>query len=434
MKLTDSILKKHYNKTHDKPFELSDRDSISVRVSAKGKISWQFRFRYNQKAERLTLGHYPYLTLSAVRKLAPELQGLLFEGKNPKTVWNNKKNNNKGVEIITLSSLVQNWFESTATGQFKDTTYNNYESTINKWVYNSPKDNSSLSILWVKKYLSMPFDEIRNAQWMDYFDWICKEGSPTTAGSVLKILKTVVKWGLKRERISNGNLLLFKVNDVGETPKVGERTPSPDEIALLWLEIERSKALPQTKICLQLIILFGGRNTAIRTAKWSDFDFENNIWTIPNPKRLKENKRTGTLEDDNALQRPERHPIPGKALELLDKLAQIYGREGYVFPGERTSGAISIHAIDRFCGRMSAKLFIEYGISKIKPHDFRRSIASILCEIDPKWLPVIDKILGHKIKGTNVHYNKADYIEQQHDAYDLYWSILNKSIERATKN
>jgi hypothetical protein len=52
---------------------------------------------------------------------------------------------------------------------------------------------------------------------------------------------------------------------------------------------------------------------------------------------------------------------------------------------------------------MSAKLFVEFGISKIKPHDFRRSIASILCEIDPKWLPVIDKILGHKIKGTNVH-------------------------------
>jgi hypothetical protein len=34
---SDPVLKKYHNKVHDKPFEVSDRDSISIGVSAKGK-------------------------------------------------------------------------------------------------------------------------------------------------------------------------------------------------------------------------------------------------------------------------------------------------------------------------------------------------------------------------------------------------------------
>ncbi|MBA6294413.1 Arm DNA-binding domain-containing protein [Colwellia sp. MB02u-9] len=68
MKLSHPILKKYHNKIHDKPFEVTDRDSISIRVSAKGKIAWQFRFSYNNKADRLTLGHYPNVSLRDARK------------------------------------------------------------------------------------------------------------------------------------------------------------------------------------------------------------------------------------------------------------------------------------------------------------------------------------------------------------------------------
>jgi hypothetical protein len=68
MKLSHPILKKYHNKIHDKPFEVTDRDSISIRVSAKGKITWQFRHRYNNKADCLRLGHYLNVSLSDVRK------------------------------------------------------------------------------------------------------------------------------------------------------------------------------------------------------------------------------------------------------------------------------------------------------------------------------------------------------------------------------
>jgi hypothetical protein len=50
MSLTNTELKKLNNKSYDKPFEVSDRGSISIRVSAKEKIAWQYRYKFNNKA------------------------------------------------------------------------------------------------------------------------------------------------------------------------------------------------------------------------------------------------------------------------------------------------------------------------------------------------------------------------------------------------
>ena len=428
MSLTDSKLKKLLNKSYDKPFEVTDRDSLSIRVSAKGKIAWQYRFRFDGKADRVTLGHYPVLSLSKAREKVPELRAWLVEGKNPKLELNAKKNDSTRKSQFTLTKLALLWLEKVAEVEHKGTTFDNYDTTIKKWICNVPK-RDKLKIQWVKKNLDIPFDDITNGQWMNYFDWICTEGSSITSGSTLTLLKTIVGWGVKREYITNKNLLLFKVKDVGKAPKVGERTPTLHEIARMWLEVDKSKSLPQTKACIKLIVLFGGRNTAIRTAKWEHLNFEKMIWTIPVPKGKKEERRRGTHEDDNALQRPEIHPIPLKVKELLDELGDIYGREGYIFKGDVRNQAITTHAINRFCARMSTKLFTKYGISKIIPHDFRRSIESILSEIDVKWLPICEKILGHKLKGTMAHYNKADYIAQQLEAYEFYWSLIKKNID-----
>ena len=432
MAVTSSQLNKLLNRKHDKPFELSDRDSLGVRVSAKGKIAWQYRFRTNGKSDRITLGYYPDLSIADARLKVPILRGWVYEGKNPKLEWRAVKNNSILSEQYTLVDLALRWLKEVSEVEHKATTYENYISTIGKWILNEP-NKDKLQVKWVKTKLDIPFDEITNGQWMDYFDWIKREGSPISSGNVFKLLKTIAKWGLKKELITKSNLLLFTVKDVGRTSKTGERTPSLYEIARMWQEIGKSRAFPQSKNCLKLIMLLGSRNTALRTAKWADFDFERNIWTIPVPKGKKEAPRRGAHVDDKIVQRPERHPIPKKAKELLEELAFIYGKKGFVFPGNVNNKPITTHAIDRYCSRLSAKLFTEYSISKIIPHDFRRSIESILSEINPEKIFVYEKILGHKLKGTMAHYNKADYIEQQLEAYELYWSLIQDEINKINK-
>ncbi len=419
------------NKTHDKPFVVTDRDSLSVRVSEKGKIAWQYRYRFNGKNDRVGLGRYPAISLSKARELVPELRQMLHEGKNPKIELKARKSKLMGRSETTLAVLCTSWLEKVSEKEHTEETYNNYDVTIRKWILNEPK-GKPLNDTWVRKNLNIPFDDITTHNWMAFFEWICHEQSRNTAGVVLKLLKTIITWGKKWDIISNTSLHLYKVKDVGDPPVIGERTPSLYEAAMMWLEIDKSKALPQTKICLKLIILLGARNSTVRNMKWEDLDLVNMIWSIPVPKGKKQASRRGAHEDDVSSQRPERHPIPSKAKELLEEISLIYGKTGYVFKGDSANNykEITTHALNRFCARMSAKLFTEHQISKIVPHDFRRMLQTTLCEIDSKWLVITECMLGHKLKGTMKHYNKADYINEQLEAYELFWSKLKVEIEK----
>ena len=424
-KLINPKTKKYY----DKPIELADRDSLGVRISLKGKVVWQYRYRFLGKAQRLSLGSYPRFDVDDARKKLPELKEWLEDGNDPKQMVAARKNTNLIKSQYTLIQLASDWLEALDKDDYKSTTIENYTSVIDKWIFNKPK-RQKLEIKWVIDNLNIPFDDIRGSLWMNYFEWICDEGSPIVAGSVLKLIKSMVKWGNRTERVSNLDILHYKVTDVGRASQPSERTPTAEEIAHMWLEIEKSKSLPQTKLCMKLIIIFGGRNTAVRTMKWEHLDFDKLIWTIPLPKRKKEHPRRGSFEGDVVTQRPEKHPIPEIAKTLLLGFMRIYGNKGYVFKGEVANKPITIHAVDRFCLRMSSKLFRDKQFSKIIPHDFRRSLNSILCEVDVKWDPICEKILGHKLRGTKAHYNKADYLSQQLEAYNLYWSLINQEIDK----
>ena len=84
MSLTELWLKANNGKAREKVEEVADRDSMSVRISPKGKIVFQLRYRFAGKADRLDLGTYPHLSLKDARIKAGEMRSLLDKGLNPK--------------------------------------------------------------------------------------------------------------------------------------------------------------------------------------------------------------------------------------------------------------------------------------------------------------------------------------------------------------
>jgi len=56
MALSDSKLKSLVNKKQSKRFDIADRDSLSVCVSEFGTITFQYRYRFHDKATRIVLG------------------------------------------------------------------------------------------------------------------------------------------------------------------------------------------------------------------------------------------------------------------------------------------------------------------------------------------------------------------------------------------
>lgn len=56
MPLSDKQLLSLHKKPQKKVIEVADRDSLSVRVSPKGKVVFQYRYRFKGNASRYDLG------------------------------------------------------------------------------------------------------------------------------------------------------------------------------------------------------------------------------------------------------------------------------------------------------------------------------------------------------------------------------------------
>lgn len=315
------------------------------------------------------------------------------------------RNNAKG--LPTMAEVAATWLDKKVP-DLKEKTQILYANQVSKWIVPILNDKNT------------PLDLMTIKDWITYFDEVKAQGSAKTAGTILVRIKSIIGWAEKRGEVKPFNpVLTLNVNDIGEQASVGQRVMRFDEIAKLWIQIESSKATPATKACLQLIYITGVRQSEVRLAKWEHFDFENGIWTVP-PENSKTNKAI-------------RRPISTKMKSILDTLAMVYGRKGYLIPGGNPHKPMTTHSINRYCCRMWDHLFAKYKMPKFLPHDARRSLSTLLSEngIAPH---VTEKMLGHTMRGVMAVYNKHDWIKEQAEGYELYCQLIEDAILESLNN
>ncbi len=86
MALTDAWLKANHGKSRSKTDQKSDINGLGVRVSPKGKITYQVRYRFNGKAERIDIGTYPAKSLREARGKADDIKTDIAKGHDPKVI------------------------------------------------------------------------------------------------------------------------------------------------------------------------------------------------------------------------------------------------------------------------------------------------------------------------------------------------------------
>ena len=110
MALSDAWLRANSGKARSAVEEVSDRDSLSVRVSPKGKVVFQLRYRYDGQLQRLDLGSYPALNLKAARAEVQRLKGQLEQGHDPRVVRALEKQ--AILQADSIESLFRQWYEA----------------------------------------------------------------------------------------------------------------------------------------------------------------------------------------------------------------------------------------------------------------------------------------------------------------------------------
>lgn len=380
MAISDTKLRALYGKPYSGAPEVTDLDGLGIRVSPKGVITFQYRFRWEGKQHRIGLGRYPAVTLKDARNKVADFRENLARGLDPRLLTSQNKN----IKSPTVKDCLTYWEETYVSVSLRDKTQQLYRCTVIKNMSNA--------------FPGVPIDEITVRNWMDLFTEEEKINQ-RRARHLLVQLRSAINWCIRRQFIDGCSLMKISPRDIGEKPAVGDKVLTYNELARIWLAIERSRASTSNKLLHQMLMLWGARNGELRLSELSDFNEEDKLWIVP-AEKSKTNKII-------------RRPIFSQVLPLFEKAKLTYGN--VLFPGQKLNAPMTIAAANRYIGRI--RNVVNAGVWTA--HDFRRTLATRLSEegVAPH---VIEKMLGHELGGIMAVYNKHDWIEEQREAYELY--------------
>ena len=285
MSLSDSKLRKITQKYVGKP-ELADRDGLSARISPRGIITFNYRFRWLGKQQRMKIGRYPGISLTDARGRVDTYKQKLFEGLDPRAFQEEQ------YEKSLLEGIYSD-FLKLKRDELKPTTMTLYDSTFNKYV---------------KNFGSIDVERYSYQNWIEYFDKVRKMSSASNAGMILKRFKAIIRWAKSRGAIKSSEILTIPVSAVGVTMTKRKRKLEWDEVVGLWRNVVSSKSMPQCKICIQLLILTGARNAEVREARRNEFNLEKSLWILPENRSKNKNQI--------------RRPLSTGSIKLIEELGE----------------------------------------------------------------------------------------------------------------
>lgn len=377
MALSDTKLRSISGKPYDGPSEITDAEGLSARITPTGTIAFQFRYRWEGKAVRLTVGRYPAMSLKDARIAVADMRELYGKGINPKAYFSSPG------DEVTLQTCLDEWWDKYVTG-LRTNTQTLYRSVVYNTMYTQFKD--------------IPVHSIPVSQWVRFFDKQEKENKKK-ARVLLIQLRSVINWCVSRQLIPSCEVMKLSAKTIGKRSDIGTRVLTYGELAKVWLALENSKIHSSNRILHQLLLLWGSRLSEMRLATISDFNMDDMIWTTPST----------ISKMGNVIRRP----IFSHVQPYIERL--INNGNHVLFPGMELD-----KPIDRSSSNLyMAKLREGIDLPEWRTHDFRRSLVT---NLSSEGAPphVTEKMLGHELGGVMAVYNKHDWMKEQREAYELY--------------
>lgn len=401
MALTDTWLKANHKKEREKTEVVSDRDGLSVRISPKGKITFQMRYRHNSKADRIDLGSYPNLSLKNARQEVLRLKAELEAGHNPKTV--------KALEKVSIAEA----------SSFEELTRQWYRSDCEGRITNDKAILRSFELHVFPKYGHLPANQVTPRLWYDLLEQLSKS-IPGVTNRILIYTKQVYKWAVRREMVEYNPVSdISSAKDLRIKENSGKRVLSDEEIAHVWEAIDCSNVTHRSKLFLKLCFVYGCRGIELRTAERKHFDFQNKVWTIPT-----ELHKTGKKHDKPPIVRPI-IPITEEWLkEAMDHSNHpqlIFSHTTEDTPMSKSSVLALPYSLMQWVRTKKDINMDHWSI-----HDLRRTARTNWSTIT-SW-QIAELMLGHALPGVQDVYDKHQYIDEKREAYEKWWDRLKDIV------
>jgi integrase len=372
-------------KSENRQYEVSEPGGLRIQV---GKRTKTFFYRYRSpitgKARRLTLGHYPALTLAKARTAVAEAQQKVQEGNDPQAerILSLKKMKSDP----TVGNLIE---EYTASSEVKAKRSGDQavahlrRDVLAKW-----EDIRVTSI--TRRNVKMLIDEKALT-------------APIGAARLLGHIRQMFDFALNYDYIQANPAAGIKPPAQADER---DRVLTREEIKVFWESIPSMKASEQVKLMLRFTLVTAQRIGEVRQLKWSDISGD--WWTVP--KTVSKNKRT------------HRVFLSPMAKELLKEAKAADGKSKHVFPGkggQLMDKGTARRSLDRNRGK--------FEIEHFRIHDLRRTAATEITRLKFPRL-IVGKILNHYETGATKRYDRNKYDSEKRAALTAWGNRLSLII------
>jgi integrase len=395
MPLTDTWLKKNLDRERSAIHTEPDQDGLSVRVSQKGKLTFQMRFRYNDKQARLDLGTYPNMSLKEARIELQKMKAILEKGHDPRI--HKKVELHKITEAITFEALFREWHAKYSIPNKK----------------NADQYLRSFELYVFPKLGGIPAEQITLHMWLDLLEEQFKQ-SPSITDRILTNTKQCLDWGINRKLIEQNPIRhITGKRDLNIKKNKTVRVLQDAELSLIFKICDESRTSLRNVLFLKLCLFYGNRYSELRLARKSDFDFSKNTWTVPY-----ENHKTGESKGDIV------RPIIDEIKPWLQSAMDLSNSE-YIFPHEngkepmgRSGPTDTPYNFMQF-----ARKNYKFEMDHWSMHDLRRTARTNFSAFTSR--DVAELMVGHVMPGEQGTYDYYDYQKEMSKAYKKWWKKLS---------
>lgn len=405
MALTDTAIRKI--KPTEKSFKITDSAGLYLLIKPNGSKLWYMKYRIDGKEKKLAFGPYPDVSLFKARQLRDAARTRVREGADPaadKKIAQQKKKNGH-----TFRQIAMNWHADHRRWS------EHYATTIQRRLemYVFPDIGDCL------------IDQITTADLLLTLRKVESKGFLEITARLKNYVTEIMRYGVKKQLIKSNPALDL---DGEFTPPETQHYPALplEKLPELLSRTDSYSGRLLTKYALKLSLLFFVRSSELRFARWSEIDWQQKLWIIPEEREQIDNVRFS--HRGTKMKTQHIVPLSDQAIAILKQIEALSGHLAFIFPGEYDQDkCMSDNTINK------ALRVMGYDTKKeICGHGFRAMACSALSESGLWSKDAIEKQMSHQernsVRAAYIH--KAEYLEERIAMMQWWADYLDANLDR----
>ena len=373
-----------------------DGAGLYLRIRDGGGASWTFRYKLHGRDRWLDIGDPRDTSLAKARVAARAERAKVDAGRDP--IAEKRATDEKARRAGTFAGLAEEWYLAEVANKLK------HPKAVRR----------ALDNYLLPKLGRLPASEVRPADCARLLDGV-RDKHPTTANDLLRHLKAIFAFGIRRHRVDGSPVAAFvAAKDAGGKEESRTRALSRAELVKLFAAIRKEPTFGGDNLLLvRLLLALCVRKGEMFAAPWKEFDLDGAsddgpVWHLPAGR-----SKTSAAQDI---------PLSPVVVGWLRTAKELAAGSEWVFPARRRDkrGRYKHVGMDTLNVALTR---VKHELEPFTIHDFRRTARTQLAELGVA-PHVAELCLNHKPKGVEAVYNKHTYFAERRAALQSWADVL----------